>query len=117
MKPWMAESEIEIITEWKVGSPFLIRGTLHKVKFENRGTVIQFEAERALKYTHLSSISRLPDQPENHAIFEFQLTPMGEQTALTFTASNFATEAIYRHLAFYWNVALELLKKRVEEHQ
>ncbi|MFN8443062.1 MAG: SRPBCC domain-containing protein [Caldilineaceae bacterium] len=117
MKLWMAESEIEILTDWRVGAPFIIRGNLHKVKFENRGVVLQFEVERLLKYTHLSSISRLPDQPENHSIFEFQLTSLGEQTSLALTASNFATDPIYRHLAFYWNVALGMLKKLVEEHE
>lgn len=42
MKQWMAEIEIEISTDWRVGSPIVICGTLHRVKFENKGRVLQF---------------------------------------------------------------------------
>lgn len=67
-----------------------------------------------LSYTHLSSISGLKDEPQNYTIFEFRLTPTEGQTSLTFTTRNFPTETIYKHLAFYWNVTLEVLKKFVE---
>src|SRR5258707_5978653 len=118
MKRWMADSETEIniITDWKVGSPMIIRGTLHRVKFENKGIVLQFEPEKILQYNHLSSISRLlPDIPESYTIIEFRLTPVNSQTELTLTASNFPTETIYKHFRFYWNVTLELLKRMIEK--
>jgi uncharacterized protein YndB with AHSA1/START domain len=114
MKQWTSETEINIVTDWKVGNPFIIRGILHRVKFENKGIVLQFEPEKNLQYTHLSSISRLPDKPENYTILEFGLAPINNQTTLTFTASNFPTEAIYKHFAFYWNVTLEILKRMSE---
>ena len=117
MKRWMSETEIDIITDWNVGSPMLIRGRLHRVKFENTGTVLQFEPEELLRYSHLSSLSRLPDKPENYSIFEFRLAPIGSQSSLTVTASNFPTETIYKHLAFYWNVTLEIIKRMVEEQE
>lgn len=104
MKKWMSETEINIITDWKVGNPMMIRGILHRMKFENKGTVLQFEPEKFLQYTHLSSLSRLPDKPENYTILKFRLTPINHQTRLAFTASNFPTENIYKHFAFYWNV-------------
>jgi uncharacterized protein YndB with AHSA1/START domain len=115
MKKWISETEIDIITDWNVGSPILIRGQLHRIKFENKGKVLQFEREKILQYSHLSSISRLPDTPENYSIFEFRLAPIKNQTTLTLTLSNFATESIYKHLAFYWNVTLEILKRLIEE--
>ena len=115
MKKWMmSDIDIEIVTDWKVGSPFEIRGTMNGKDFENKGIVLQFEPDRALQYSHLSSLSRLPDQPENHAIVAFRLEPIGDQTNLTLTLSNFATESIYKHLAFYWNVTLEVLKQMIE---
>lgn len=117
IKKWMSETEIDILTDWKVGSPILIRGRLHetKIKFENWGIVLQFEPEKILRYSHLSSLSRLPDRPESYSIFEFRLTPVENQTTLTIAVSNFPTETIYKHLAFYWNVTLEILKRRIEE--
>ncbi|MCB0126312.1 MAG: hypothetical protein KDE58_28840 [Caldilineaceae bacterium] len=77
---------------------------------------MQFEPEQVVQYTHLSSLSELPDQPESYTSLEFRLAPVGPQTALTLTLRNFPTEAIYKHLAFYWNVALEIVKKRLEPH-
>jgi uncharacterized protein YndB with AHSA1/START domain len=117
MKKWMSETDINIITDWTVGSPILIRGHLHRIKFENKGTVLQFEREKILQYSHLSSLSRLADKPENYSVLEFRIAPINNQTTLTLTLSNFPTETIYKHLAFYWNVTLEILKRMIEEQE
>ncbi len=116
MKKWMISDDIEIniIIDWKVGSPMVIRGNMNGKNFENNGTVLQFETEKTLRYSHLSSISRLPDQPESYSIVEFRLQPVESQTILSLTVSNFPTESIYKHLAFYWNVTLEVLKRMIE---
>lgn len=115
IKQWMGEPEmeIEVITDWKVGTPLIIKG-FHHVNFENKGTILQFEPNRVLKYDYLSSISRLPDNPENHTIIEFILTPFGDQTSLTLTLSNFPTESIFKHVNFYWTTTIEIMKKLVE---
>ena len=81
MKEWMSETEIQILTDWKVGNPFVIRGRLHGINFENTGKVLQFEPERILQYSHLSSLSRLPDKLESYSILEFRLAPINDQTA------------------------------------
>ena len=114
MKKWMFETDIEIITDWKTGSPIIIRGDLHGMDFVNNGTVLAFEEGKRLQYNHLNSLSKLSDDPENYSIIEFILSPIENQTVLTLTLSNFPTEEIYRHLAFYWNVTLEILKKQIE---
>jgi len=114
MKKWMSETEINIITDWTVGNPIVMHGNLHRINFENKGTVLQFEREKILKYSHLSSLSRLPDEPRNYSIIEFSLTPIENGTDLTVTLSNFPTEAIDKHLVFYWNVTLEILKRMIE---
>jgi uncharacterized protein YndB with AHSA1/START domain len=116
MKKWMMpDIEIDIITDWKVGNPIIMRGTMNGKIFENQGTVVQFEPETVLQYSHLSSISRLPDRPESYAIMKFELQPSENRTTLTLTLSNFPTESIYKHLTFYWNVTLEILKRMIEE--
>ena len=116
MRKWMMpDIELHIMTDWKVGNPMTIRGTMNRTDFENSGTVLQFEPETSLRYSHLSSISRLPDRPESYSIVAFRLQPVENQTTLALTLSNFPTESIYKHLTFYWNVALEVLKKVIEE--
>jgi uncharacterized protein YndB with AHSA1/START domain len=116
MKKWMMpDREINIITDWMVGSPIIIRGVMNGKIFVNNGTVLQFEPNQILQYSHLSSISRLTDRPENYSIVEFRLQPIENQTTLALTLDNFPTEAIYQHLAFYWNVTIEVLKRTIEE--
>jgi uncharacterized protein YndB with AHSA1/START domain len=116
MQQWMSQTDIQIITDWKVGSPIVIRGNNHGLDFENTGTVLAFEPERKLAYSHLSSISRLPDEPQSYTVLQFELSLADTGTQLVFTADNFPTDSIYHHFAFYWNVALEVLKKTVEEN-
>ena len=70
MKQWIAEPvmRIEITTDWKFGSPIIVKGHHNNVDFENKGTILQFEPHSILRYSHLSSISRLPDRAQNYTI-------------------------------------------------
>jgi len=117
MKQWMGDPaiEIDIQTNWQVNGPIVISGS-HHLKFENKGTVLLFEPGQAIKYNFLSSLSRLPDIPENYTIISFTLSPADSQTALTLVITNFPTETIYRHLDFYWRTTIELIKQLVEKN-
>ena len=112
MQHWMLpEEEIEVLSDWRLGAPFIIRGNMHGISFENRGIVLQFEKEKELSYSHLSSLSGLSDEPANYTIITFRLLLEENHTRLSLQLHNFPTEAIYRHLIFYWRVTLELLHK------
>ncbi len=115
MKRWMGEPEmeIEITTDWQVGNSILVKG-FHHAWFENRGIVLAAEPGRLLRYTQLSSLSHLPEQPESYTVIEFQLFPSDNRTLLTLAISNFPTETIFKHLEFYWGATLEILKELVE---
>lgn len=115
---WLAEPEVgaTVQTSWEVGSPIVIRGHLYE-PFEVRGTVLRVEPPTRLVYSHLSSLSRLPDLPENYAELDFQLSPLSDapsRTRLVLTIRGCATESIYRHLNFYFGPTLAVLKRRVE---
>ncbi|MES2703418.1 MAG: SRPBCC domain-containing protein [Bacteroidota bacterium] len=114
MKQWLAETEVEILTDWQVGGSIIIQGPWYKSTMVADGVVLAFEPLWHLTYSQRSSLSRLPDVPESYSTLDFVLGPAEEQTALTFTVTGFPTDTIYRHLAFYWNVTLELLKKFIE---
>lgn len=111
MKQWMIDSEIDIVSEWKTGGPLVIRGNLHGLPFENRGTILQFEPGKILQYTHWSTLSEHEDVPENYSTITFGLSPEQDGTMLAFTQSGFATEVIYLHFNFYWNTALDLVRR------
>jgi uncharacterized protein YndB with AHSA1/START domain len=115
MIEWMAgpEMQLEIVTEWKVGGPVIIKG-FHHVKFENRGVVLAFEPERKLSYSHLSSVSNLPDRPENYTVITFVLTPVEGGTLLTLTLKNFPDEIIRKHMELYWKPTLQILQRFAE---
>ena len=100
MKQWMAEPEmrLRIIPDWKVGSPIIVKGHHNNVDFENKGTVLQFEANSILRYSHLSSVSELPDKAENYTVIEFRLARTeDDSTSLTVRTSNFPGESIFKH--------------------
>lgn len=116
MKSWMGEPEmaLEVETNWIVGQPIVIRG-FHHVSFKNTGNVVAFEPTERLAYTHLSSLSRLPDKPENHTTLEFLLNAEGNVTSLAFHAFRFPSASIFKHLEFYWRGTLEILRQHVEQ--
>jgi len=117
MKSWMSDSEIEIVTTWEVGSPIIINveAVSYKIAVTNTGVVLQFLKDRVLEYSHLSSLSRLPDQAENYTLIRFTLQEEEEHTLLELNLSNFPTESHYKHIDFYWTITLGILKRFVEE--
>lgn len=115
MTQWMAEPEmkIEVETNWKINAPIFIRG-FHHLQFENRGVVLEYDKEKKLSYTHLSSLSRLEDKPGNYSVLEFILTPVDKQTLLALNITNFPTDTIRKHLEFYWRTTIVRIKKQAE---
>ena len=75
----------------------------------------KFVKDRVLEYSHLSSLSRLPDEAENYTFIRFTLQPDDDHTLLELDLSNFPSESHYKHIDFYWSVTLEVLKRFVEE--
>ncbi|WP_353064180.1 SRPBCC domain-containing protein [Tunturibacter psychrotolerans] len=117
MKQWIAEQEmrVRIITDWKVGSPIIVDGHHNNVNFENKGTVLHFEPNSLLRYSHFSSLSRLPDKAENYTIIEFRLAGTKENsTSLNVTISNFPSESILKHFEYYWRITIEVIKRFIE---
>ncbi|MNJ85487.1 hypothetical protein D3C87_29620 [compost metagenome] len=116
MQQWMGDPEmqIEIVTDWKTGKPFVVKG-FHHAHFENHGKILQLESESIFQYSHLSSLSDLPDEAENYTIITFQLKETNGQTELTVETENFPTESIYKHWEFYWNGTMHLLKDLIEK--
>lgn len=115
---WMGapEMKLEVETSWKINSPIFIRG-FHHIKFENKGIVLKYIDNELLSYSHLSSVSRLPDKIENYSVLEFVLTTANKQTTLTLNISNFPTETIQKHLAFYWRGTIHRIKEYVETQE
>jgi uncharacterized protein YndB with AHSA1/START domain len=115
IKQWMAEPEInlQISADWNEGSVISMRG-FHHVGFENKGVVLKVDPEKELRYSYLSSLSRLSDHPENYSIISFKLNQSGNNTEVVLVISNFPTESIFNHVNLYWSATLMILKQVVE---
>ena len=116
MRSWMGEAsmQLEVQTSWEIGQPITITG-VHHLPFENKGMVTQFQPPQILQYTHLSSLSRLADKRENYSTISFYLSPQEQQSLLLVRVDQFPTETIYRHLLFYWQGTLGVLKRHIEK--
>lgn len=114
IQQWMLDTPLRFLTEWRQGGTVLVRGDLHGLPFENRGEVLRFEPCRFLEYSHWSTLSLIPDTPENYSVLRFELCPQHSQTLLTLTIHDFLTFEIFKHLQFYWNTALHVLKEVAE---
>ena len=116
LNAWMSEAEIEVITDWKTGSPILVRGQVNG-PYEYKGIILEFEPERSLRYSSWNRISKLPDRPENYALIDFRLTAVdNHKTILQLTHSNLIAEKAFEHANFYWSSALAVMKRVVETH-
>lgn len=112
MVAWMTDPGMELVVEstFAVGAPIRFRGDFHG-PFENDGTVVAFEPGVRFAYTHRSSVSALPAEPDAYASLEFALAPAEGGTTLTLTISGAATDVIRKHLRLYWSGALHALAR------
>ncbi|WP_083337482.1 SRPBCC domain-containing protein [Dyella sp. AtDHG13] len=115
MREWLGGDDysVEVETTWMRGRAIIIRGT-HHLPFENRGVVLAFQPCEEVSFTHLSSLSRLPDHPSNYTKLRFAVHADGQSAVLKFEASGFPTMSIYRHLQFYWARTLDAFRQYVE---
>lgn len=116
MQNWMLDDgKIEVVTNWEIDLPIVIKGDMHGIPFENWGVVKRFEPENLLQYSHLSSLSVLPDVIASYTVITFELMPNEGRTMLSLTLNNFPTFEIYKHLDFYWNMTLPIIKAFAEQ--
>lgn len=111
---WMMDSPVQIASRWEVGSPLVFTGDLHGIPFENKGVILQLEPEKLLAYTHWSSLSERPDEPEQYGIITFRLTSTVAGTVLDFTQTNTGKYTTDRHVNYYWGTVLVLIKRLCE---
>jgi uncharacterized protein YndB with AHSA1/START domain len=115
MRAWMGEPDmhIDVRTDWRPGAAIVITG-VHHGPFRNTGTVLEAVPGTTLRYTHLSSVSQLPDLPEHHSVIAFDLADAAGGTSLRLVVERFPTETIFRHLDLYWRGTVEVFKTFVE---
>ncbi len=105
----------ETVTDWKKGSPIVFKGEWEGKKYEDKGTILDIEKEKYLRYTYWSSMSGTEDKPENYANLTYELKEVPEGTIFTLTQDGIKTPEARDHSDKNWTMVLEGLKKVAEE--
>lgn len=105
----------DLHTSWQVGTPIRFTGEWEGTPYEDKGTVLQYEAEKRLQYDYLSSWSGEADVPENYQLITYRVQSKGERTLLTITQSRIATLEKKIHSAQSWGMLMQNLKALVEK--
>ncbi len=100
-------------TDWRPGSPIFFRGSWEGKTYEDKGVILETVIEKRLSYTYWSSMSGVPDAPENYKTVTFELSQEGAQTLLKLNQSN-SDEKSQAHSTENWQMVLDGLKKVAE---
>ena len=103
-----------VISDWREGSSIVWKGEWQGRSYEDKGTIHQCKPEHTLQYSHFSPRSGLPDRPNNYHMVTIDLAVDGEQTRVTLTQDNNATEDARKHSERNWGMMLQGLKRYVE---
>jgi uncharacterized protein YndB with AHSA1/START domain len=104
----------DVSTDWQVGSPIIYQGVWEGKVYQDKGIILQIEPEKVLVSTFWSSLSGLPDIPENYKTVRYELSAEGSGTRLTVTQDNNDSEEEARHSEQNWEMVLKGMKKLLE---
>ncbi|MCW3071476.1 MAG: hypothetical protein JWO44_1366 [Bacteroidetes bacterium] len=124
-KTWEALTKPELIkkyffgtdtkTDWKPGSPITFSGEWQGKKYEDKGTVIDVQENKLIKYKYWSEMSGIADKPENYVTITYELSEENGKTTLMITQENIPTEEMKQHSEENWKKVLNNLKEMLEE--
>jgi uncharacterized protein YndB with AHSA1/START domain len=103
------------VSDWKEGSPIVFKGEWQGKTYEDKGLILRLEPERLIQYSHFSSLSGLPDTPENYHTVTFKLSNEGAHTLLALSQDNNPTQQARKHSEKNWGIMLTSLKKLLEK--
>ena len=104
----------QVTTDWQVGSPITYKGVWEGKAYEDKGVVLQVEPGKLLVSTFWSSLSGVPDLPENYQTVRYELASENGGTRLSLTQDNNDSEEGAKHSEQNWGMVLEGLKRLVE---
>jgi uncharacterized protein YndB with AHSA1/START domain len=112
IKKYMAGARV--VSDWKEGSPIVWKGEWKGKPFEDKGTILEIEPERHLKYSHYSPLSGEPDRPESYHTVTIDLSKQESGVYVALTQDHNPSDEALSHSEKNWKMMLEGLKKAVE---
>ncbi len=104
----------DVTSDWEKGSPITWMGEMNGKKYNDRGVVLEAEAERSLQYTHFSPLSGKADVPENYHTVTIDLADSADDTVVSLMQDGNSDEAARAESEKNWGAMLEGLKQYVE---
>ena len=105
----------ETTTDWRVGSPITFSGLWEGKSYVDKGTILQLEKDKLLKYNYWSSFSGTEDKPENYANITYALENHNGNTLFYLTQDRIKTKEARDHSEQNWNMVLNSLKDLLEK--
>ena len=105
----------DTISDWKVGSPLIFKGTWEGKPYEDKGVIQKIDPPSLFEFTYRTSFSQDADIPENYALITYSLKPLNNGTELTVTQDKNATEERKQHMEENWGLVLKNLKELLEK--
>lgn len=104
----------ETVTDWKTGSPIVFRGVWEGKPYEDKGTILEIEKEKVLKYNYWSNFSGDKDEPANYSIVTYTLSGERGRTMFTLTQDNFKSREAQVQSENNWGMILNKMKALLE---
>lgn len=98
-------------TSWKVGDPIFWRGSWEGTAYEDKGTVLEYEPLKHLKYNYWSSFSGSPDSPDNYLDISYQVEDAKGGTLLTIIQEGLKSEEKREHSEQSWKGMMVEMEK------
>lgn len=109
---WLGGFHFE--SSWEPGAPIALVGTLNGRPYREAGSLLVFEPERRLSYSHWSKLWRVPDDPTHRALLTLTLEAGESGSVLTLHHDLPAAEALAQHSSFFWRGGLEQVRRLAE---
>jgi uncharacterized protein YndB with AHSA1/START domain len=124
-KVWMALIDPEQVkkyffgtilkSDWKVGSAITFSGEWEGKPYMDKGTILEIEMEKILKYNYWSSFSGTEDKPENYANIGYYLEEKNGETVFSISQDGIKTKEARDHSEQNWKMVMNNLKELLEE--
>jgi uncharacterized protein YndB with AHSA1/START domain len=105
----------DTVTDWKIGGPIQFSGEYNGKTYRDKGTVTAFEPYSLIQYKYWSSLSGVPDSPENYLTISYFITDADSKTRLDISQENVRDEMTKEHSEENWRKVLANLKRVVED--
>jgi uncharacterized protein YndB with AHSA1/START domain len=105
----------ETITDWKPGSAIVWQGEMHGHKFQDKGTVLENQPGKLLRFKYWTGFAGAEDKPENYSTITYLLEKTDDaKTKFTYTRENIPLESEYQMFEAHLPGMLEAIKALAE---